>query len=200
MSVFDPDEQLKSVDNRIAAALERVSEAFQVKLRDVFKEHKLSPLQIHILIFLLYHDQEARTVTRIAHELNLTKPTVSDAVRSLEQKGLLEKEPGTVDSRQTFLNLTSTGKSMAQTVSGFANDMVSLVAALSPNQKAVMLESLLEIINKLQRMGIIPLNAMCFTCRYYAQLEGDHYCKLMKRPLLATELRLNCPEHEPAEA
>ena len=83
--IFNPDAQLDKVEFRIVAALERLSEAFRVLLWDQAKVLNVSPIQIQLLIFLRYHKPEYATVSKLAEEFNMTRPTISDAVRALEQ-------------------------------------------------------------------------------------------------------------------
>lgn len=57
-SPFDLSHQNLTVDSKIVAALERISQAFRVLLWNESKELSLSPIQIQVLIFLLYHSDE----------------------------------------------------------------------------------------------------------------------------------------------
>ena len=83
-SVFDLDHQNASVESRIVASLERVSQAFRVLLWNESKEFSLSPIQIQVLIFLLHHSDEKRKVSYLADEFNMTKATISDTVLNVD--------------------------------------------------------------------------------------------------------------------
>jgi hypothetical protein len=66
-------------------------------------------------------------------------------------------------------------------------------------QKEVLLSSLLELIYKLNKSGVIGIQRMCATCRFYGKNQygpGTHYCNLLNLPLNAADLRIDCPEHE----
>ena len=82
-SVFNPDFQQKDISSKLVAGLERISEVFKVLLWEKAKQVSLSPIQIQILIFIAYHKQELCNVSHLAREFNITKPTVSDAIKIL---------------------------------------------------------------------------------------------------------------------
>lgn len=200
MSVFDPNQQITCADSRIVAALERLAEAFKGELLKAYKQHHLSPLQVQVLIYLLFNPQEQRTVSGLAQNFKVTKATISDAIRTLEAKNLLDREPCTQDTRRIYLNLTPEGQAMAKEVSLFANGILKAVQTLSEDKKSVVLEALLQLIHQLQQTGIISLTRMCFSCQHYQSrpdINPQHYCNLMDKPLAPNQLRLHCPEHAP---
>ncbi|MGB0918349.1 MAG: MarR family winged helix-turn-helix transcriptional regulator, partial [Flavobacteriales bacterium] len=98
-SSFDPDFQSYSTEAKIVASLERISEAFRVLLWNESKAHGLSPLQVQVLIFLHYHSEEKCTVSYLAKEFNMAKPTISDTVKILERKELIQKVKSPIDTR-----------------------------------------------------------------------------------------------------
>lgn len=195
-SVFDVNGQLQSIERKIVVALERISEAFRVLLWEEAKEHSLSPIQVQLLIFCAYHAAEKRKVGFLANEFNLTKATVSDAVKTLEQKGYIQKETEAADNRSYSIHLTKSGLTLAKNIAAFANPVYESVNNLTENQQQVLLSSLLEMIQKLQSAGVISINRMCLSCRYYEKKPAGHYCHFLKTVLKDTELRIDCKEHE----
>lgn len=193
---FDLNQQNKKVESKIVVALERVSEAFRVLLWNESKENFLSPIQIQILIFLLFHSQEKCKVSYLAQEFNMTKATVSDSVKLLLQKGLIEKFLDPVDTRSYTIGLTNIGKKSAEKSTNFAFAIEKPLSSLSEEQKEIMLSGLLKLIYELNRTGIITIQRMCFTCAYYSNENGKHFCKLLQSKLTTNELRIDCPEHE----
>lgn len=195
-SPFDLNQQNLKVESKIIVALERISEAFKVLLWNESKDNSLSPIQIQILIFFLFHDQEKCKVSYLAQEFNLTKATVSDSVRILLKKGLIEKFNDTVDSRSYTIRLTTLGKQIAEKSSNFTFAIEKPLSLLTNEQKSDMLSGLLKIIQELNRAGVITLQRMCFTCSYYKNEHGEHYCMLLQSKLATNELRIDCPEHQ----
>ena len=76
-SVFDTSFQQESVSNKIVVGLERISEVFRTLLWAEAKKSGVSPIQIQILIFIAYHKSSLCTVSYLAKELDVTKPTIS---------------------------------------------------------------------------------------------------------------------------
>lgn len=195
-SPFDLNEQNSKIESRIVVALERISEAFRVLLWNESKGISLSPIQIQILIFLLFHPDENSRVSYLAHEFNLTKATVSDSIKVLFKKGLIEKQEDPQDSRSFTIHLTEKGKMIANKTSSFASAIEKPITSLGTVQKEAMLSGLLKLIHGLNRAGVITTQRMCFNCANYKTENGKHYCNLLKTHLAEEEVRVDCPEHE----
>jgi len=198
-SVFDPQAQIGNADLKIISSLERLGESFRVLLWEKAKVLGISPIQIQILIFIQFHGDEKCKVTYLAQEFSLTKPTISEAVKSLEQKGFIERHTEFLDSRSHTLHLTEAGKLAVAQTAHFANPMVQALAKLSPGSKGILLEQLLDVIGHLQQAGIISVQRMCFSCRFYKKSSGGHFCKFLNKSLDNNELRVDCREFEAAE-
>ncbi len=195
-SPFDPTAQ--DLDSKIVVALERLSEAFRVALWQESKGLGLSPIQIQILVFLFFHRDERRKVSYLAREFNLTKPTISDAVKALEQKGFLQKTTESHDTRSYVMHLTEAGKALAERNAEFASPFRTAVAGLKPDAKGPLYENLIALMGQLNQAGLISMQRMCFTCRFYRYDEGahEHFCSLLNLQLEGSHLRVDCPEHE----
>lgn len=191
---FDLSHQNQHIESKIIVALERVSEAFRVLLWQQGQSLKLSPIQIQILIFCAFHSAEKCKVGYLAQEFNVDKSTISDSVRVLAQKQLVEKITSPEDGRSHTIYLTEQGATMAMQLASFALPFEKPIEQLSTVQKEVLLQSLLELIYKLQQAGIISLQRMCFACQYYRKGEQGHHCSLLGKALPAQELRIDCPE------
>lgn len=195
-SVFDPQAQLRHPDLKIVASLERLSEAFRVLLWEKAKNLAVSPIQIQILIFLHYQGEEKRKVTYLAREFNMSKATVSEAVKTLEQKGLLERRTEPHDTRSHTLHLTGNGRLIVEQTALFANPVLSALGRIPPEKREILLENLLLLIGQLQQTGIISIQRTCFLCRFYQKTEAGHFCKFLGTPLKSGDLRVDCPEFE----
>lgn len=194
-SPFDLRRQQNKTESKIVVALERIAEAFRALLWNESKEHALSPIQIQLLIFLLFHSQEKCTVSYLAQEFNMTKATISDSMKLLLQKGLITKHTDPADTRSHTISLSTAGKRIAEKSSGFALAIEKPVSSLTAEQKAIMLSGLLSLIYQLNRAGIITVQRMCLTCSNYRHENGEHYCKLLQAQLQADELRIDCADY-----
>ena len=134
-SDFNLKHQNQSTESKIVASLERISQAFRVLLWQESKEFSLSPIQVQVLIFLLYHIDEKRKVSYLADEFNMTKATISDTVKTLEQKKLITKEYETQDSRSYIINLTAKGKDVASQTSFFTKKIRTPIDKLQKSDK-----------------------------------------------------------------
>lgn len=196
-SVFDLNHQNSSVESKIIASLERVSQAFRVLLWNESKEFSLSPIQVQVLIFLLHHSNDKRKVSYLANEFNMTKATISDTVKTLEQKQLITKENEPHDIRSYIIHLTPKGSEIANQTSLFTKQIQVPIDKLDSSDKENLLLSLLDIIHHLNKSGVITIQRMCLTCEHYkSHFEGQkHFCGLLNQKLASTELRVDCPEH-----
>ena len=183
------------LDTKLTAALTQVYEVFRVSLWDAAKESGLTPLQIQTLLTLFLHGEAGLRLTEMALQLNITKPTLSDAVKVLVQKGLIEKMKTPSDARSTLLFLTPDGREKALHCAQFSQAIQSTIATFTEDKKAALLETLLDLIFKLQQAGIISMTKLCFSCQHYHLQDQQHYCRLLDSPLAPSELKVHCPEH-----
>ena len=195
-SIFDLNEQTGNINAKIIVALERIAEVFRVSLWNMGKEHGLSPLQIQLLIFLKFHSAEKCKVSYLALEFNLSKPTISEAVRTLLKKKLIRKETDPVDSRSYSIHLTTEGEKIASEIALFANDLQPAFEQWNAARKSNFYGELIQLISRLQQLGFISVQRTCLNCRFFQKTNGENYCKLLKMPLQTEDLRVDCPEFE----
>lgn len=197
-SDFDLIHQNQSTESKIVASLERISQAFRVLLWQESKEFSLSPIQVQVLIFLLYHSEEKRKVSYLADEFNMTKATISDTIKTLEQKNLITKEYEQHDTRSYIIHLTKKGKDIAEKTSLFTKEIRTPIDKLHQDDKENLLLSLLNIIRHLNKSEVITIQRMCMSCSYYQPSDKgrNHFCKLLNENLHVKDLRIDCPEHE----
>jgi DNA-binding MarR family transcriptional regulator len=195
LPLFDPQFQSGHLESRILVALERLSEVFRVLLWEAAWPSGLTPLQLQILLFCDGHRPEWCRVAGLAREFNLTRPTISDAVRALVGKGLLERVVDPADGRSHYLRLLPAGKDLALRSGAFAGPVWSALQQMEKGDQAQFYGSLLGLIDRLQQAGVISLSRMCFTCQHYRSGEGGHYCALLEKVLATADLRMDCPEH-----
>ena len=187
---------MAEIDGKIVDALGRVSQAFRVLIRNEGKLNALSPIQIQILIFLLFQPEERCKVTSLARQFDLTKATISDSIKSLAQKCLAEKYTDTADVRSHMIVLTARGRELAIKSAGFTSAIERPLEMVSPMQKEFIFMGLLQLVGQLHRAGIISIQRMCFTCRHYDHSGSSHYCKLLEKGLENQELKLDCADHQ----
>lgn len=188
--MFDPTQQNQSLEAKITAGLERLSQVFRVLLWEKAKSYGLSPIQIQLLIFIRYHSPGLATVSYLAKEFGLTKPTISDAVKALLQKKLIEKTAA-ADNRSYSIALTQSGANLVASIEDYTNPVQNLLSQTDTNKEALW-QSIIALIHGLNRSGIIDVQRSCYNCKHY--VSGDNYCGLLKAALAGKDLRLDCPE------
>lgn len=199
--MFDPAAQHGDVDAKIVAALDRLGQAFRVLLREEAKAEGLSPIQIQTLVYLRFLGPARASA--LAERFDLTAATVSEVVRVLVAKGFVAKAPDPTDGRARVLRLTPSGRALADRLSGWADGMRAHLGGHSDAEKVVVMRFLMDLIGHLQRAGVVTVARMCVTCRYFGRdrhpdPEAPHHCNLLDAPLRLHDLRMDCPEHEPA--
>jgi DNA-binding MarR family transcriptional regulator len=196
-SAFDPIYQTNHVNSKIIVSLEKLAEVFRVLLWDSGKEYGLSPIQIQLLLFVRFHPEEdLRKVAYMAKEFNMTKATISDSLKTLEQKGLVRKKTDVEDARSVTISLTAKGEKIAQHVSNFTGALDSALGHLTPKERETLLVTLMRLSRHLLEDEVLAVERMCFHCRHYkGNFNNNHYCEAYKKKIVAKSLRTDCPAH-----
>ena len=195
-SVFNTEFQQKDITSKIVVSLERISEVFKSLLWTYAKTIGLSPIQIQLLIFIAYHKKSLCNVSYLANEFNITKPTVSDAVKVLHTKKLVKKAYSSKDSRRYSILLTAKGKKIVVHTEDFAKPIKHEVDKIKDKELEILYKSLNRLIYKLNKKGILTVQRTCYACSFYKKTKKKHYCNLLDKELHTTEIRVDCPEFE----
>ncbi len=184
------------LDAKLVAALERIGQALRVQMRDTAGRRGLTPTQLQVLLRLANDPRERRRVGPLAAELDVTHPTVSDAVAALARKGLVEREGG-----GTILRLSPRGRALARVLARWDEQTRAELVPIPAADKEAALRVALDLIAALQRSGVIAVARTCATCRYFRRdahpgAARPHHCALVDAPMGAAELRVDCAEHE----
>lgn len=195
-SSFNPNQQQKELSSKIVTGLERISEVFKVLLWEQAKFIGLSPIQIQILIFIAYHKEELCIVSHLAKEFNITKPTVSDAVKILDKKKLIIKDYASSDNRSYSIRLSLLGKKVVEQTSNFANPLKTQIESFNQTELNGIYKTLSELIYKLNQVGILSVQRSCYACKFHQKNGTKDFCKLLDRVLQNQDIRIDCPEFE----
>lgn len=196
MSVFDLNEQNSSLDYKIVAGLERLSQVFRVLLWEKAGEERMSPIQVRLLLFIHYHTPDKNNVSYLAREFNVTKPTVSDAVRVLEKKDMVTKIADISDSRRYHLQLTEKGREVVARTEQYTAPFTEWIAGIGQENKEQLWEAIAGLIRVLNQSNVISVQRSCFTCRHYGMKDSAPFCHLLNERLQAKDIRIDCPEYQ----
>lgn len=178
------------LDRRLVDAVERLGDAARVMLRRAAAAEGLSPTQAQLLLRIT---AAAEGTGVLAARLEVSAPTVSDAIHSLVRKGLAER--GESPEPRAW-RATARGREVAQRLKHWRDPLQVALAEHPTEAKATTLASLLVAIADLNMSGHISTARTCPTCRFF---RGDPYgaawCALLRAPLAPSTLRVDCPDH-----
>ena len=185
-----------AISEQIIYGLERISEVYKTLLWEKAKVHGISPIQIQLLLFIANHKSELCNITQLSKEFDLTKPTVSDAVKVLHHKKLLDKDFSSSDSRSYLLFLTNVGQDLIKEIGGYADPLENILTDLGPQQLESLYGTLTDLIFKLNQKGIIQVQRTCMGCRFHQKNKQTDYCNYLEKELFTQDIRLDCPEFD----
>lgn len=195
-SIFNLNNQNSNLDSKIVAGLDRISQVFKTLLLEKSKTYNLSPIQIQLLIFIAYHSSEKTTVSYLSQEFNLSKPTISDTIKTLEQKQFINKIVDKKDTRSYRITLTETGKNIVLETENFINPLTEIITNSKQNDKLVLWENITTIILQLNELKIISVQRTCFKCKFYSENNNKSFCNLLNQNLKTEDIRIDCEEFE----
>ncbi len=188
-----------SIDHTIVTAFERVSQVFRALLWESGKRKKLSPIQIQFLLYISAHPRKFSSVSELARTFHLTPATVSDAIKSMEQKGIVQKIISRRDGRKFPISLTREGFSVARQLSDCYKPVVDLVHDFPIERRKAVMIFLLRLLESFQAHHLLDEIKTCLSCTHFhgeldsIQPHQQPFCRLRNVSLSVSELRLNCP-------
>lgn len=159
----------------------------------------LSPVQRAALIYLARANRFSRAPSQVAEYLLATRGTVSQTLKSLARKGLVEEHRSETDRRSISYGLTNAGRQRAE----WNGNLDAAIAGL-PDARA---DGLAEELSDLLRQAVAARGGrtfgMCRTCRHHRPDGGPEkgaWCALLDLSLSPEQTRQFCYEHEWADA
>lgn len=193
-------ENLPPLERRLLDAVERLGQGRRAFLQSLATRRGLSPLQIEVVV-ALDDGVDPPVAGELARRLDVTAPTIADALAALRRKSLVTEAPDPGDGRRRLLHLTDQGHALAEAVDSERSVLARTLDGLDPQAKGAALEVVLTLIADLQAQGIIAVDRSCKTCRFREpRPEHTDFCQLLQQDLVAARLRVVCPEHQPRPA
>ncbi|WP_417543726.1 MarR family winged helix-turn-helix transcriptional regulator [Marinobacter sp.] len=183
--------------SQLQQLLERLSSLLQSENRARLNQYGLQTVQFEALHYLSICNRYSNTPKAVAEYLGLTKGTVSQSIKVLENKGLLIKEQDRKDKRITRLQITASGDDLVKLLTP-SPLLASYCEQAQQGEPEAIIENLTSLLRQIQTQHQHKTFSQCHSCRHNQKLgEGKFFCQLTQEPLSATEVELICREHEP---
>jgi len=199
----NPWSDTPDISSRIVSAISRIGSVLRSGMWEFATTEHLNPAQAEILQLLATRPEGVR-LSWVARQLSISTASASDSVTTLVSKGLVHKARAADDGRATNLHLTLAGKELAQRIAGATGFAGEAVAALPPDAQQHLLAGLLQVIGQLQQGERFPELRACLSCKHFQPdrhpgTDAPHHCGLVGAPIPVKLLRLDCPDHVPAD-
>ena len=192
----------EALPHRLATGLVRVAFAMHLAADDPAAglERTLAQQQ---LLLLLSRRREGYTLADLAADAGMTAPATESSIDTLVREGLVVVGPAVASPWDVPVTITDRGRAQAPELLHWASDLLAELGRLDEIGQYQLLHVVTGHIRRLQEQGQIPIVKMCVTCRFfdgYAHpgTADPHHCRLVDAPFGHEQLRLRCPEQEPA--
>ncbi|HLI46875.1 MAG TPA: MarR family winged helix-turn-helix transcriptional regulator [Geobacterales bacterium] len=187
----------KDLETKIIEAIDRISRAQKILLWDRAKIYGLTPLQTQILLLVSENKEEKNNISLISLELGVSQPTISDAVKTLINKGLLQATVWEKNKHFRILSLTDKGKEIIKKLKEWDSYLKRPLKKMEEEAKVAFFNYLLNYVVELRNDKTLLLVRACPLCRYFVQKEDKtFYCKLFNMEMKTQDLRVECPDYE----
>lgn len=176
--------------------LERLASLLRSESRNRLFEYGLQPVHFEALYYLSICNRYSDTPMAVTEYLGQTKGSVSQTLKVLEKKSLLDKTTDVSDKRVTHMSITKKGRKLIDKVlPSSALEMAG--GQLTQSERVKINDSLRTLLTSMQRANGHKSFGQCSGCRYNIKHGlGDFFCGLTEEPLSTADTQLICREHE----
>lgn len=175
--------------------LERLANLQQSGFRRNALLADLPSVQVNALYYLLRCNHYSNTPGSVTEYLSLTKGTVSQSLRKLEEKALIYRQPYPGDKRKVLLFLTDKAR---QAVEGaLSQDNIAKIQSELPYGGEKLKLQLMGLLRQVQQQEGVRLFGECQFCRFHQHQQGQPFCGLTQALLPPESITLICREFEP---
>ncbi len=184
-------------EEKLAHLFDKVSQIIRYIQWEINKKAKVSPLMAEIIEYLEESPYYMRTPAKIADELAVKRPTVTDSLKILIKKGYIKEIPYEKDKRYKILFLTEKGKKFLKNKNlNYKEILKNSIQSLNEEEKKSLFKSLVKFIASLNERGILPIARICLNCENFEKdkYKGKkpHYCKILRKRMSDFDLNVNC--------
>ncbi|NYE36334.1 DNA-binding MarR family transcriptional regulator [Nocardioides cavernae] len=195
--------RVDDLDQRLAAAVERMGHVTRTMLLRQAYAEGVSPLQHQLLLRVRALDGRARG-SDLATELDVSQATASEALSALRRKELVEKVQDPADRRNVVYSLTASGEELSERLTQWDGPLTARLGEVPEADKATTLRVLLGLVADLHGEGVVSVARTCLTCVFFADGSAGtglpYRCDLLQVDFDDAHLRVDCAEHQPRSA
>jgi len=188
------------INKNIITAIDKIFAIQRLHFWEIGKEDKLSPIQIQFIEYISKNPVDFCTISNLSKEYDLKKPTVSDSVSSLIDKGYLKKFRDNKDARVFYFTLTEKIRSKLSDFEKRYDKLNAVLNTLPLEEKEILSKVLLKIISEYYSDGSIQSAKICLTCSNFvrnpANSDMPFYCEFTKEFMKYIDLKAHCRFHE----
>lgn len=174
--------------------LERLCNLIRSQARAAVADLGLQPVQLEALHYLARCNRYSNTPLAVAEYLGSTKGTVSQTLKVLESRGLVDKVSDAKDRR--LVHLTPTLKARELLARAMPAPILRQAAAdLAGPEIGALVAGLRRLLRGIQIAHGQRSFAACASCRYNVRTAEGIHCGLTGEPLTEPDLGLICREH-----
>ncbi len=151
----------------------------------------LNPPQAMALGYLVQANRFSRAPSQVADFLGATRGTVSQTLKALARKGLIEERPDQRDRRRVSYEPTAAGRSAI----GMGDDLDRVLSGLGDDEAATLETALRRLLTGVLADRGGRTFGLCRTCRFHNSRDGVPQCGLLDMVLAPGEEDQICHEH-----
>ncbi|MFO7768781.1 MAG: MarR family winged helix-turn-helix transcriptional regulator [bacterium] len=200
MSPVLPEQRADNIPARVALSLIRTGTVTLSKETLAARGEGLPALQASLLIRIYSSPRDECTVGALAESMGLTPPTISDSLKALVRKGLVDRRRSAKDGRVVFFNTTHRGRDVARRLGQWARPVERSIAEMSRDDQRELMKFLTKILRDRVEEGIPIPEAMCVSCSNFEMAswkDGVYRCTRMETKMDPFGLKTDCPQHVP---
>ena len=150
----------------------------------------LNPAQTAALSYLARANRFSRSPSAVAEYLGATRGTVSQTLKALHRKGLVEESPNPADKRSISYRLTQSGEALVRR----RHQLQDVLDALPEKDRSALETHLGQVVGTALKARGLKTFGACKTCRHHQVKGSQFHCALLDLPLRQEEADQICVE------
>ena len=154
-------------------------------------ENDLNPTQWAALSYVASANRFSRSPSHVSDFMAATRGTVSQTLKALARKELIEEVRSLQDKRSISYSMTDRGKALLQKTSTVEN----AASCLDEHELAALLMGLETLMRRALKQVDFRTFGVCETCQHHRPRPQGGFCNLLNEPLSSAETKQICHEH-----